>query len=55
MGRYQRIDPALARVVEALADLMAERDARQLRSGLNNAHDSVRPLFQRSAEPSIHG
>lgn len=55
MGKYHRIDPALARVVEALADLMAERDVRQLQAGLNRADNHLRPLFERSAKPAIHG
>lgn len=54
MGQHQRIDPALARVVEALADLMAERDLRAARTGLTHAHDHLRPIFQRPAEPAIH-
>lgn len=54
MGSHQRIDPGLARVVEALADLMAERDVRLLRGGLNRANDPVRPLFERPSEPALN-
>ena len=54
MGEFRKIDPALARVVEALADLMAERDVRQLRAGLNDANNNLRPLFERPSEPALH-
>jgi len=55
MGQERRIDPALARVVEALADLMVDRDLARLRAELNGAHHSLRPLFERTAEPPLHG
>lgn len=50
MGKYQRIDPALARVVEALADLAVDRDLRLQRAGVSDAHASIRPLLDRPAE-----
>ena len=55
MGNYQRMDPALVRVVEALADLMAERDFRTASASLVHAHNHLRPIFQRSAKPTVHG
>lgn len=53
MGKHRTLDPALARVVETLADLMAERDVRRLGS-LRHADDSLRPLFERPAEPPLY-
>lgn len=53
MGQYRPIDPALARVVESLADLMAERDFLAARASLIDAHHPLRPLFERSSEPAL--
>ena len=50
MGQYQRLDPAVARVIETLADLMAERDFHGRGARLTDAHHPLRPLFERPAE-----
>ena len=48
------LDPALMRVVEALADLMVDRDIIRMRTGLSDANDPLRPLFKRPAERALH-
>lgn len=54
MGKHQTLDPALAQIVEALADLMVDRDFANARAGLTDANDPLRPLLQRPAERPVH-
>lgn len=43
MGQHRPLDPAVARIVEALADLMVDRDIARLRTATPN------PVAQRAA------
>lgn len=54
MGQHKPLDPALARVIETLADLMAERDFHGRGARLTDAHNPLRPLFERPAERPIN-
>lgn len=49
-----RLDPDLAKIVEALADIMVERDFARSRTGLVNANHTLRAIFERPAERAIH-
>ncbi|MEJ7933626.1 hypothetical protein WG907_05045 [Sphingobium sp. AN558] len=54
MGKHKKLDPALAQIVEALADIMVDRDFASAHAGLSDANNPLRPLLQRSAERPVH-
>lgn len=40
MGQHRPLDPAIARIVEALADLMVDRDIARLREATPTPHNA---------------
>jgi hypothetical protein len=53
MALRKELDPRVAKVIEALADIMVDRDFAGA-GALNDAHDPLRPLLKRTAERPVH-
>ncbi|MDX3908869.1 MAG: hypothetical protein QHC67_03525 [Sphingobium sp.] len=43
MAKHERLDPALAKIVEALADIMVDRDIAQARGSLSRCEQFCTP------------